>query len=172
VLPAEQVTWLARPHGATRAIDPLVPEPFRTDYLEANAILDLSPRMSAVLARSILADLLERYVGLNDFNLNDRVDKFRADKTHPSTLRENVHHFREIANFGAHTQKNDQDQIISVNRDGAAWMLDFLDRLFDYLIMSPAKDQKMREAWDENLAEAGRKPIPPLSDESVAEDGP
>jgi hypothetical protein len=170
-LVTDMVTWFARPHGVTRAIDPLVEEPFRTDYLEAAAILDLSPRMSAVLARGILADLLERYTKLDDFNLSDRVDKFRADNTHPSNLRENIHHFREIANFGAHTQKNDQDQIIPVTRDGAEWMLNFLDRLFDYLIIGPAKDQKMRETWDENVAEAGRKPIPPLLDESVSENG-
>jgi Domain of unknown function (DUF4145) len=163
--------WLAYPgRGEARPIDPLVPDEFKRDYQEAAAILDISPRMAAVLARSILADLLEKYVKLTDFSLSKRIDKFRADKTRPSNLRENIHHFREIADFGAHTQKNDQDQIIPVDRDGAEWMLDFLDRLFTYFIVEPEKDREMRERWDKNLADAGREPINPLPDGPPSED--
>lgn len=165
---ASEDTWIARPRFSEtqRLLDPLIGEPFRTDYQEAAAILDASPRMSAVLSRGILADLLEEYAKLTDFKLSDRVDKFKADHRHPSSLRENIDHFREIGNFGAHTTKNDQDQIIPVSRDGAEWMLDFLDRLFDYLIVGPERDRAMRATWDKNLADAGRKPIPPLRDES------
>ena len=120
--------------------------------------------MSAVLSRSILADLLEQYGGFTDFNLSKRVDAFRAESSNPTNLRENMHHFREIADFGAHTQKNDQNQIIPVDREGAEWMLDFLDRLFDYYIVAPQKDRLMREQWDKKLADAGRKPIKPPKD--------
>jgi len=122
--------------------------------------------MSAVLSRGILADLLEEYAKLTDFKLSDRVDKFRANPKYSSSLRENIDHFREIGNFGAHTLKNDQDQIIPVSREEAEWMLDFLDRLFNDLIVGPARDRAMRETWDKNLADAGRKPIPPLSDDA------
>jgi hypothetical protein len=100
-------TWFARPRFALRSIDPLVPEPFRTDYREAAAILDPSPRMSAVLSRRLLADLLKTYAGLDDFGLNARIEKFRRDSKHPSGLREGMQHFREIGDFGAHTQKAD-----------------------------------------------------------------
>ncbi len=127
----ETVTWLARPRAVGRAIDPLVKEPFRTDYLEAAAILDLTPRMSAVLSRRILADLLEEYAGLKQFGLKERIDEFSSDISHPSQLRENLHHFREIANFGAHTQKDDQAEILEVERGEAEWTLDLLDRLFE-----------------------------------------
>lgn len=77
-------TWFARPRTTTRSVDPLVPEPYRTDYLEAAAILDLSPRMSAVMSRRILADLLAKYANHDECGLKDRIDKFAADKTHPS----------------------------------------------------------------------------------------
>jgi hypothetical protein len=156
-------TWLARPRAAQRKIDPLIREPFRTDYREAVATLDASPRMSAVLSRSLLADLLETYEGLDDFGLNDRINKFRKNEKHPSKLREGMHHFREIADFGAHTQKNEQEQIIPVTREDAEWMLDFIDRAFDYFIVTPEKDRQILAKWDQNLAEAKRKPIPPLS---------
>lgn len=165
-------TWFAHPRRASRPLDPLVsqkaPE-LADDYAEASAILDISPRMSAVLSRGILADLLERHAGLDDYNLSDRVDKFRADTRHPSMLREHMHHFREIADFGAHTQRNDQDQIIEVDRDGAEWMLDYLERLFDYFIVSPEKDREIAAKWDENLKDAGRRPIKPLPSESDGE---
>ncbi len=154
-------TWIARPREASRPIDPLVPEPLRADYREAAAILDASPRMSAVLSRRVLADLMERYANHAQFKLSERIDKFTADKSNPSGLRENLHHFREIADFGAHTQKDDQAEILNVGREEAEWTLDLLDRLFDHFIVTPERDRKMRESMDERIKAAGRKPIEP-----------
>src|SRR5260370_19454565 len=53
-------TWFVLPRfsAAARAVDPLVPENFRRDFLEAAPILHPSPPMSALLARGILAALL------------------------------------------------------------------------------------------------------------------
>jgi hypothetical protein len=154
-------SWFIYPRNARRPIDPLVPDPFKQDYAEATAILDSSPRMSAVLSRRILADLLETYANHSQFKLSERIDKFTADKSHPSGLRENLHHFREIADFGAHTQKNDQAEIIEVSKEEAEWTLDLLDRLFDHFIVAPEKDRLMRESMDSKLQAAGRKEIDP-----------
>jgi hypothetical protein len=154
-------TWIARPRSASRPIDPLVQEPFRSDYLEAAAILPISPRMSAVMSRRVLADVLERYANHSQFSLKERIDKFTDDKAHPSQLRENLHHFREIADFGAHTQKDDQAEIIDVGDGEAEWTLDLLDRLFDYFIVGPEKDKQMRATMDEKLKAAGRTEIKP-----------
>jgi hypothetical protein len=163
----ETGTWLVRPHAAHRPVNPAVPDEFQRDYKEATAILDLSPRMSAVLSRRILGDLLARYAGHNNFGLAARIDAFCLEKTHPSRLTDNLHHFREIADFGAHTQKNTEAEIIDVGRDEAEWTLDLVDRLFDYFIVEPEKDRQMRERMDKKLADAGRKPIEsPQEDES------
>lgn len=53
--------WFVLPRFASTArfIDPLVPAELHDDLMEAAAVLEVSPRMSAVLARRILADLLE-----------------------------------------------------------------------------------------------------------------
>jgi hypothetical protein len=158
-------TWLVYPRRQSRPLDPLVAEEapdLADDFSEAAAILEISPRMSAVLSRRILADLLERYANLTAYGVSDRIDSFRADAKHPAGLREHMHHFREIADFGAHTQRNDEDQIIDVDPAGAAWMLDYLERLFDYLIVSPAKDREITRQWDKNVADANRRPIKPL----------
>jgi hypothetical protein len=162
-LDTESNTWWIRPRFATRSLAPEVTDPYRRDYLEAVAVLTVSPRLSAVLSRSILADLLLDFRGYDDFGLTARIEKFRADETHPSDLRESIHHFREIADFGAHTQKNDQNQLIPVDFGDAEWMLDFLDNLFDYLIVGPQKNRAMRERWDKRIADAGRKPIDPIA---------
>ena len=160
-------TWYVHPRAPIRLLDPLVPEPFRTDYLEAAAILDLSPRMSAVLSRRILADILKQYAQLEQRTLPAQIDAFAADPTKPSSIRENLQHFREAGNFGAHTQidkTSDAPQIIDVSRDDAEWTLDILDRLFDFLIVGPERDKQMRARWDKNIEAAGRHTIPPLPD--------
>ena len=157
-------TYRVRPRFSTRTVPDEVEEPFRSDYLEAAAILDVSPRMSAVMSRRVLADVLEKYANQSQFSLKDRIDKFTEDTTHPSQLRENLHHLREIADFGAHTQKDDQAEIVDVGRDEAEWTLDLLDRLFDYFIVGPEKDKQMRASMDAKLKAAGRKEIKPATE--------
>ena len=155
-------TWNARPRASTRPIDRAVPEPFRTDYLEAAGILEQTPRMSAVLSRKIVFDLLEQYASIAEYTLKKSLDKFVPDTTHPARIRENLQHLREIGDFGAHTQKDGVGQVIEVSRVDAEWTLDLIDGLFDYFIIEPSRHQKLRASWDENLREAKRTAIPPV----------
>lgn len=155
-------TSQVRPRFKSRPLPDEVNDPWRKDYLEAAAILVASPRMSAVLSRRILGDLLEQYAGLSQFRLEDRVDAFIADETRPREIRENLHYFREIANFGAHTQKDDQQEIIDVTEEEAEWTLDILDSLFEHFIVVPARDHGIRESIAAKIAKAGRTPITPL----------
>jgi hypothetical protein len=152
----------ARPRTTIRPIDPLVPDDIKGKYSQAAAILDLSPPMSAVLSGRILADVLERYAGLSDFSLRARVDQFIADAKHPRRLRENLHYLREIRDFGAHTQRDDQLEVIDATREDAEWMLEVIDGLLEYLIVAPEKDRAMRDSWDVKLADADRRPVEPL----------
>lgn len=164
---ANIVAWLAFPRfGQTRPINSLVPEPFRTDYLEASAILDISHRMAAVLARRILGDLLKKYAGKNDKRLTGQIDAFLSEPGHPSGLTSNLHHFREVGDFAAHTQQDQTDDtIIDVDRDEAEWTLDLVDSLFDYFIVQPAKHEAIRQRMDAKIARAGRKPLRTADDE-------
>jgi len=155
------------PRVGVRQVPTEVPEPFRRDYEEAGLILDLSPRMSAVLSRRVLYDLLEKYVGIAEYTLKGSIDAFVADTSHPQRVRENLHYLREIGDFGAHTQtdKGDQAEILDIGPEEAAWTLTVIDDLFDYFIVSPARSSKMREQMDARLEAAGRSPIQPLADE-------
>jgi hypothetical protein len=137
--------WIARPRGGIRPIDPLVPEPLRTDYLEAAAILDLSPRMSAALSRRVLSDLLGRYAQRDEDNLTAKIERFTEDPSHPPRLRENLQRL----------PKGGDEEPNSVDHDEAEWMLDLLDRLFDYFIVDPARDEQMRASVNQLIERAG-----------------
>jgi hypothetical protein len=64
-------TWFAVPNKRSAPpVDDSVPVQQRRDYNEAFIILDDSPRMSAVLSRRILADLLKKYDSANQFSLD------------------------------------------------------------------------------------------------------
>jgi hypothetical protein len=174
-------TWTIRPRYAKRPIPREVEEPFRADYMEASALLDLSPRMSAVLSRKIVHDLIEAFTDITEFSLAKAIDRFNEDVSRPSAIRGNLHYMREIADFSAHTQRDkspqdDTDQIrddhaliIPVSRDDAEWSLGLVDRLFDYLIVGPAQDAALKETWNKNLEKAKRKPLAPPSDAQTEE---
>ncbi len=159
--------WFAVPqHGYERTLDYLVTGHFRDDFLEACRILDDSHRMSAVLSRRILADLLEQYAGLDDYNLATRIDKFISDPAHPSRIRQSLHYLREIGDFAAHTQKDKKDdigQVLEASREEAEWTLKVVEDLFDYFIIGPERDKAMRLSMDAKLEKAGRKPVKKLS---------
>jgi len=75
-----QETFIVIPRGGQRPVDSIVQakEPNMTrDYREAASVLDFSPRLSALLSRRLLADLLEKYAQLTDRNLDERIKKFR-----------------------------------------------------------------------------------------------
>ncbi len=168
-------SWIALPkHPNLPIVHELVIDPFRKDYLEAWAILEDSPRMSAVLSRRLLADLLEKYAGLNQWSLAQRIDAFVADTRYPQWLRQNLHYVREAGDFGAHKQEDKtvavatqqlppEPAIIDVSKDEAEWTLKNIADLFEYFIVGPEKDKEMRAALDKKIAGANRKPISPVT---------
>jgi hypothetical protein len=166
-------SWIALPKNANLpAVHPLVTDPFRKDYLEAWTILEDSPRMSAVLSRRLLADLLEKYAGLNQWSLAQRIDAFVADTRHPQWLRQNLHYVREAGDFGAHKQEDKtlsattappEPTIIEVSKEEAKWTLKNIADLFEYFIVGPEKDKEMRAALDKKISDAKRKAIAPLT---------
>ena len=156
--------WFAVPkRKPPLPVDELVRDPFAKDFREACLILDDSPRMSSVLSRRILADLLEQYAKLTDYNVATRIDRFITDTSHPSRLRENLHYLREIGDFSAHTMKDYQGQIVNVEREEAEWTVKIVADLFDYFIVAPEKDRLRREVMDKKLQDTGRKPIKKLT---------
>ena len=145
----------------------------KEDYLQAYVILEDCPRMSAVLSRRILSDLLKEYDGANHYGTTARIDNFVNNSNHPSRLRENLHYLREIADFGAHTQIDKtvpeppaegsevcwEDVVINSSPEEAEWTLKVVGDLIDYFIIAPARDKALREDFDKKIEKAGRKKI-------------
>jgi hypothetical protein len=77
-------------------------------------------------------------------------------------LRKNLHYLREIADLSAHTKKDDQAVVVNVDHTEAEWTLEIIDRLFDYFIVSPKREEAMRRALDQKIQQANRRPIEPL----------
>lgn len=170
----KSVTYIALPKRSTLPVlHQLVIDPWRKDYLEAWTILEDSPRMSAVLSRRILGDLLEKYAGMNQYTFAQRIDAFIKDAKHPLYIRQNLHYLREMGDFGAHTQVQQtplgnasppaEPAIIDVDRQEAEWTLGVIADLFEYFIVAPEKDKQMRAAFDKKMTDANRKPITPLT---------
>ena len=153
--------WWAVPRkGAQRRIDPLVQGHLRRTYLEATTILDGSPRMSAVLSRSLLADLLKQYAGRSERDLGERIRNFLEDDKHPTHVKKNLNRLREMGNFGAHTQIDQATgEVIDVDGIEAEFALDVIDGLFNYFIVAPETSEQIGIAFDRKVEKAGRKPI-------------
>lgn len=147
-----------------------VEEPFRTDFLEAAAILERSANASAALARRIIADVLRAH-GYDQFRLDSQIKAFVEDPAAPTFLKNDLHYLREIGDFGAHTQHSKADgEIIPVSREEAEWSIEVVDRMFQHYFVAPAEAERRRQSMDEKLQKAGRTPIAPMPPAPTPED--
>ena len=150
--------YVAYPRNATGRTAPAeVPEPLRSDYAEAVAILALSPQASAALARRIVQQVLTGKGGYAEGNLARQIEAFAGDERTPSALSDNLHYLREIGNFAAHPIKSERTgEIMPVDPAEAEWALEVVDGLFDYYFVAPGKDEARRREFDGRAADAGR----------------
>ena len=134
-----------------------VPEKYKTDYLEAVAVLADSPKASATLSRRCLQNLLRDHVGVKKGNLSSEIDQLLLNNELPSYLSEAVDAIRNIGNFAAHPMKSTNSlEIIDVEVGEAEWSLDVLERLFDFYFVQPAILKKHKDNLNKKLAEAGK----------------
>lgn len=151
--------WFAVPkRRAVLPIDPLIPERYAADFREACLILEDSPRMSAVLSRRILNDLLEEFGG---YPIDGKqLQAFIDDQRNPPHLRTDVAYLKELGDIGAHTQRDQAtSEIVDVEPKEAEWSLDVIAGLFDHWIVGPAMSQERRAALDGKVERAGRRPM-------------
>lgn len=140
---------------------PEVPEPIRQDYTEACVVLSVSPRASAALSRRCLQHVLRDAASVRTGNLVQEIQQVIDSGTLPSYLTENLNAIRAIGNFSAHPDKSESSgEVISVEPGEAEWNLDVLEGLFDFYYVQPAINQRKKDALNEKLQDAGKKPIP------------
>ena len=148
--------------GEIPVAPPEVPVPIARDYNEAQAVLDISPKASAALARRCLQHLL-RERGYQQHDLVKQVEAVLSEddptKAVPDTLRVALDAVRNFGNFSAHplTDKTTL-QIIDVEAGEAEWCLEILIECFECFYLRPARAAERKAALNLKLANAGKPP--------------
>lgn len=147
---------------AIRPISELVPAKYARDYEEAVAVLSISPKASAALTRRCLQHFLE---GEANADVRAVLEKQIKDAIalvppiFPPRLAAKLDHVRIIGNFAAHPKKNtNTGEIMDVEPDEAAYLLNVLTEIFVHQFIDPPKDAARNAAIRQKDAEARRPP--------------
>jgi Domain of unknown function (DUF4145) len=137
-----------------------VPEPLASDFREAHDTLPISPKASAALSRRCLQMIIQTQEGIKDRNLVDQVKKLLALNKIPAHLAADLDAIRNIGNFAAHPQKDQNTgEIVDVEPGEAQWTLQVLEDLLKFYFVELPKSEARRAALNQKLGEAGHKPM-------------
>lgn len=153
------------PAGASRPLDARIPDDIRKEFAEAEAVLAVSPNASAALSRRVLQRLLREHAGVTGRNLEKEIDAF-LETSPPSHIAGALHDVRGIGNTGAHGTYDEAGTIFDVSDDEAAYTLETVHGLLDFLIVAPAKTAEARASFNERRRARGVRelPDPPAND--------
>lgn len=137
-----------------------IPEAHRNDFLEAHAVLSISPRASAALSRRILQTILRENYGIKARSLADEIEAFLKTSGIPAFLSQSIDAVRNVGNLAAHPVKNERTgEIVEVEPGEAEWLLDVIESLFDFTFVQPALIEERRKRLNTKLEEAGKPPM-------------
>lgn len=136
-----------------------IPKDYRDDYLEAHRTLEPSAKASAALSRRALQRLIETEANIKERDLATEIDKLLQTGL-PAELAKNIDAIRNFGNFAAHPITSLQTgDVVDVESGEAEWTLDILGQLLDYFFVQPAENQRRRDALNQKLQAAGKKPM-------------
>ena len=114
------------PISLAKAYPDYIPQTIRSDYEEAHAILNLSPKASATLSRRCLQGMIRDFWGISKARLVDEIDALK-DLVDPSTKKV-LDALRKLGNIGAHPEK-DVNLIVDIEPNEAHMLLKFIELL-------------------------------------------
>lgn len=134
-----------------------IPAAIITDYKEACAIIELSPKSSATLARRALQGMIRDFWQIKEENLSKAI-KALEDKV-DSDIWDAIDGVRKIGNIGAHMEK-DINTVVEVSPDEAALLIEMIEMFLDEWYVARhdrvQRVEKMKKLADEK--QAARKP--------------
>ncbi len=78
----------------------------------------------------------------------------------PSYIAESLDAVRAIGNFATHPIKSkNSGEVVPVEPGETEWVLTTLEALFEFFYVQPAKLALQREALNEKLTDAGKRPL-------------
>jgi hypothetical protein len=150
----EVVGWPANP--PPRVVPEEIPDPYRSEFLEACLVLPISAKASAALTRRLLQRVLHEKAGIKGRVLNAEIDAVIEQREIPSHLAEDLDELRHLGNFGAHPIKVQHGgEVVDVEPGEAEAGLDVLFDLLDYYFVRQAVRDRRREALAGKLRSAG-----------------
>jgi len=168
------------PKGASKPQPEYIPAPLVSDYEEACAIKDLSPKASATLVRRCLQGMIRDFCGISKNTLANEIKTLRiavdgdsAPKGVASETVDAIDHVRSIGNIGAHMEK-DINVIVDVDANEAQMLIELVEMLFDEWYVARHKRKERLEAITALSYQKEEDRTPPplqLTDETDAEKG-
>lgn len=151
---------LIRPKGSSRPPAPSnVPSEIADDYAEACLVIPDSPKASAALSRRCLQNILREKAGRTERDLAKQIQGVLDSNQLPSYLADDLDAVRNIGNFAAHPIKSkNTGEVLPVESGEAEWNLDVIESLFDFYFVAPDRAQARRDALNQKLRDAGKKP--------------
>jgi hypothetical protein len=145
------------PKYSSRNVEPEASDRFKKDFLEASAVLSISPKASAALSRRILQDIFHEELGIKKRNLEKEIEEFIQRTDVPAYLSEAVDAVRNIGNFAAHPLKNtNTGEIVEVEAGEAEWLLEVNEALFDFVFVQPKRLAERKTNLNAKLASLGK----------------
>lgn len=116
------------PNSHAKQFPSYIPEAIRKDYEEAYAIVNLSPKASATLARRCLQGMIRNFHGIIKSRLIDEINSLQT--VVPASQWKAIDALRSIGNIGALMEK-DINTIVDVDPDEAEKLLKLIELLID-----------------------------------------
>ncbi|MEG0366079.1 MAG: DUF4145 domain-containing protein [Coprobacillus sp.] len=117
-----------KPNSLAKQFPSYIPEQIRQDYEEAYAIVDLSSKSSATLARRCLQGMIHDFWGIHEKNLNAEITSLQNKI--PTTQWKVLDGIRKLGNIGAHME-NDINVIIDIDPNEASKLLKVIEKLMN-----------------------------------------
>lgn len=140
-----KTTWTVIPSTKkerAKAYPEYIPPSVLEDYREACAIVDLSPKASATLARRCLQGMIRGFWNVEADTLNKEILAIQ-DKVDP-VVWDAIDSVRKVGNIGAHMEK-DIDVIVDVSPDEANLLIEMIEMLIeDWYIARHEKQEKLK----------------------------
>lgn len=134
------------PISLAKAYPDYIPQTIRSDYEEAHAILNLSPKASATLSRRCLQGMIRDFWGISKARLVDEIDALK-DLVDPSTKKV-LDALRKLGNIGAHPEK-DVNLIVDIEPNEAHMLLKFIELLMQkWYIERHGNEQLLQDILD------------------------
>jgi hypothetical protein len=147
--------WFDRrivPSSSAKVFPAYIPEAVRSDYEEACAILDLSPKAAATLARRCLQGMIRDFWSVSKPKLIQEIQELQGKVD--ADVWSAIDALRKVGNIGAHMEA-DINVIVDVD-DGEAgkliWLIELLMK--EWYIARYERQKRVREVIE--VAEAKR----------------